>query len=349
VTPLTIAGRPIGAGHPCFVIAEMSANHGGDLDRAVAIVAMAAAAGADAVKVQTYTADTMTLDAEGDQFVVGDGTPWTGRRLHDLYAEAAMPWEWYPTLAQAAADCGVVLFSSPFDATAVDFLVAQGVPALKIASFELTDLPLIAHAAATGLPLIMSTGMATADEVDQAVNTALDHGASGLALLRCTSAYPAPVDHMDLRTIVDMANRWDVPVGLSDHTLDDTSATVAVALGASIVEKHVTMSRADRGPDASFSLEPNELAALVARIRATESSLGTVRYGPSEADVDSLAFRRSLYVVTPISAGEIFTTENVRSLRPAGGLEPANLPTVLGRTAACQLEVGEPLSWDHVS
>lgn len=346
-TTIDIAGRPIGDGHPTFVIAEVSANHGGDLPRVLEMVAVAASAGADAVKLQTFTADSMTLDL--DTLVVGPGNPWSGRRLYDLYREAAMPWDWYPEIATAAAEAGVILFSSPFDAVSVDFLVDQGVPALKIASFELTDLPLIAHAAATGLPLVMSTGMATDAEIDDAVATVLGAGDGGVALLRCNSAYPSPPADMDLRTIVDMARRWNLPVGLSDHTLDDTSAVVAVALGATIVEKHFTLDRAHGGPDSTFSLEPAELTRLVAAIRTAEAAMGSVRYGPSESDRASLAFRRSLYVVAPVAAGQPVAPGDVRSLRPAGGLEPRHLPDVVGRIAAHDLKVGHPLSWDDLT
>ena len=347
MTPtIRIDDRTIGTGHPTYVIAEVSANHGGDLPRVLEMVRVAAAAGADAVKLQTFTADTMTLDLDTAGFVVGPGNPWSGRRLHDLYREAAMPWDWYPHIAAVAREHGITLFSSPFDTTSIDFLVEQGAPALKIASFELTDLPLIEHAAATGLPLVMSTGMATDTEIDDAVRAA---SGAELALLRCNSAYPSPPEHMDLRTIVDLARRWNVPVGLSDHTLDDTSAIVAVALGASIVEKHFTLARSDGGPDATFSLEPDELATLVRSIRTAEAALGDVRYGPSESDRASLAFRRSLYVVAPVRAGQALTAADVRSLRPAGGLEPRHLPDVMGRVAARDLDVGHPLSWDDLS
>jgi N-acetylneuraminate synthase len=345
VTPtIEIEGRRIGPAHPVYVIAEVSANHGGSLRRALELVRVAADCGADAVKLQTYTPDTMTLASDRPEFVVGPGNPWSGRRLHDLYAEAAMPWEWYGELADEGRRHGITVFSSPFDASAVDFLVAQGAPALKIASFELTDLPLVRAAAATGLPLVMSTGMATADEIDAAVATATTAGAGGVALLRCNSAYPSPPQDMDLRTIPHMASRWVVPVGLSDHTLDDTAAVAAVALGASIVEKHVTMDRADGGPDASFSLEPDELARLVAAIRTAEAALGTVRYGPSDSDRASLAFRRSLFVVAPVRTGERFTSDNVRVLRPAVGLAPEHLDEVLGRVAPHDYEAGDALT-----
>ncbi len=347
-TTITIGDRTIGAGAPTFVIAEVSANHGGDLDRVLEMVRVAAASGADAVKLQTFTADSMTLDLDLPHFVVGPGTPWSGRRLHDLYREAAMPWEWYPEIATVADEVGIVLFSSPFDARSVDFLVEQGAPALKIASFELTDLPLIAHAASTGLPLVISTGMATESEIDDAVATARAAGDGGVALLRCNSAYPSPPEDMDLRTIVDLGRRFAVPVGLSDHTLDDVSATVAVALGACIVEKHFTLARSHGGPDSTFSLEPDELRGLVRSVRTAEAALGTVRYGPSESDRGSLAFRRSLYAVAPVRAGEVVTAQAVRSLRPAGGLEPRHLGGIVGRVAARDLEPGHPLSWDDL-
>ncbi len=349
MTTIEIAGRLVGTGQPTFVIAEVSANHGGDLPRVLEMVRVAAAAGADAVKLQTFTADSMTLDVDLPRFVVGAGNPWSGRRLHDLYREAAMPWEWYPEIAAVAASEGITLFSSPFDPASVDFLVEQGAPALKIASFELTDLPLIAHAASSGLPLVMSTGMATVEEIDDAVSVARNAGAGGVALLRCNSAYPSPPADMDLRSIVDLASRWEVPVGLSDHTLDDTSAVVAVALGASIVEKHFMLDRGHGGPDSSFSLEPEELTRLVASVRTAEAALGSVRYGPSASDRASLTFRRSLYVVAPLAAGQVVGSTDVRSLRPAGGLEPRHLPDVIGRVATRDLEVGHPLSWDDVS
>lgn len=349
MSAIRIAGRAIGPGHPAYVIAEISANHAGSLDRALELVAVAARCGADAVKVQTYTADSMTLDVDRPEFLVGPGNPWTGRRLHDLYAEAAMPWEWYDQLADAARHHGVHLFSSPFDAAAVDFLVEHGAPALKIASFELTDLPLIAHAARTGLPLVMSTGMATATEIEDALSTARRFGDGGVALLRCNSAYPSPPEDMDLRTISDMAERWGVPVGLSDHTLDHTSATVAVALGACIVEKHVTLARADGGPDSSFSLEPAELDELVSTVRRAESSVGDVRYGPSSSDEGSLAFRRSLFVVEPVAAGEPLSARNVRSLRPSVGLAPRHLDEVMGRRASRALTRGHPLTWEDLA
>ena len=346
---IRIGDRTVGPGRPVLIIAEISANHGGSLERTLELIRVAADCGADAVKVQTYTADTMTIDSDEPRFVVGPGNPWSGRKLHELYREAAMPWEWYPELAVEAERHGIILFSTPFDRSAVDFLVSNATAVLKIASFELTDLPLITAAAATDLPLIMSTGMATESEIDDAVSAATAAGAGGLALLRCNSAYPSPVDQMDLATMTDMARRWQTPVGLSDHTLDHTCAIVAVALGASIVEKHFTRSRADGGPDASFSLEPDELAGLVTAVRAAESSLGAVRYGPSDSDRPSLAFRRSLYVMAPIRAGDTLTLDNVASRRPAGGLAPRHLAEVVGRTAARDLEVGHPVDWEDLT
>jgi N-acetylneuraminate synthase len=330
------------------VIAELSANHGQRLDRAVELVRAAAEVGADAVKLQTYTPETMTLDLDRPQFVVAEGTIWSGRRLADLYAEAMTPWEWYDDLAAVAHENGLVLFSTPFDVSAVDFLVAHDTPAFKIASFELVDLPLIRRAAEVGRPLIMSTGMASSDEIDAAVDAALESGAAGVALLRCNSSYPAPPSEMDLRTIPDMAERWHVPIGFSDHTLGVTAATVAVALGACVLEKHLTASRAEPGPDSSFSLEPAEFAATVAAVRETEAALGTVRYGPSPSEQPSLAFRRSVWVTRRVAAGETFTHENLRALRPAGGLPPDELEGVVGRPATRDIEPGTALTSDLV-
>lgn len=345
---LVVGERRIGPGEPVFVIAEISANHGGSLERSLNLISMAAAAGADAVKVQTYKPDTMIALGTAASPVVGPGSPWEGLALRDLYAEAAMPWEWYPELVRRADETGIILFSTPFDSSAVDFLETQGAKALKIASFELTDLPLIAHAASTGLPLILSTGMATIAEIDDAVATATKHGSGGIALLRCNSAYPSPVDQMDLRTIVDMAERWAVPIGLSDHTMDVTPATVAVALGATIIEKHVTLARSDGGPDSSFSLEPEEFRRLVRAVRSAESALGNVRYGPSESDRSSLRFRRSLYVLAHVAAGEEFTLANLGARRPAAMIEPRHLDAIVGRVAAVDLPAGHPLEWSDV-
>jgi pseudaminic acid synthase len=341
---MTDSGPPWG--DQVWVVAEISGNHNGDKGRALELVSMAADAGADAVKFQTYTADSLTIDADGDEFRIGAGTLWEGRRLHDLYQEAATPYEWHDDLFAAAEQAGVIPFSTPFDAAAVDFLEQYQPLVHKIASFELVDVALIRHAAATGRTLIMSTGMATEDEIDDAVEAANDGGAGGVVLLRCNSAYPAPLDQMDLQTMPDMARRWKLPVGLSDHSLGTTAAVSAVALSACMIEKHVTLARADGGPDAAFSLEPQELAGLVVAVREAEAALGTVRYGPSPGEEGSRVFRRSLFVVADVAAGEVLTEDNVRSIRPGHGLAPRHLPDVLGRTAARPVRRGTPLSWD---
>lgn len=344
-TVLEIGRRRVGPGQPAYVIAEVSANHHQRLEAAEALVRAAAASGADAVKLQTYTADTMTIDADTEWFTIR-GTIWNGRTLHELYREACTPWEWHAPLARLAASLGLDLFSTPFDATAVDFLEAQQVPAYKIASFEVVDIPLLRRVAATGKPVIMSTGMATRDEIDEAVKTLRTHGCRELALLKCTSAYPAAPEEMDLRTIPDMMARWDLPVGVSDHTLDSTVPVIAVALGGCIVEKHITASRTVPGPDSAFSLEPNEFAAMVAAVRVAEAALGSVNYDVSPREQASRAFRRSLFVVEDVRAGEVLTPGNVRVIRPAGGLHPRHLDEVMGRRAARDLVKGTPLAWD---
>ena len=341
-----INGRQIGPGHPVYVIAEMSANHNGDYDQAVALVHAAKEAGADAVKLQTYTPDTMTLDSDAPIFGIGPGTLWAGRNLYDLYGEAMTPWEWQPRLKVVADEIGLDLFSSPFDATAVDFLETMDVPAYKIASFELGDLALIRRAARTGKPLIISTGMGSLEEIEDAVGAARDAGAAGLALLKCTSAYPAPPNEMHLRTIPDLARRFGVPVGLSDHTLDAAVPVAAVALGACLIEKHFTLSRSAPGPDSAFSLEPHEFEDMVKAVRTAEQALGEVRYGASEQEARSRVFRRSLFVVRDVRAGEAFTEENVRAIRPGDGLAPKYLPDVLGRRAGKDVLRGTPLSWE---
>lgn len=345
---MKIAGRQIGDGAPVYVIAELSANHGQNFEQALAIVRAAKEAGADAVKLQTYTADTLTLDCDKEYFRIGKGTIWEGRTLHELYREAFTPWEWQPKLKAAAEALGMHCFSSPFDETAVDFLDTLDVPAYKIASFELVDLPLIARAARTGKPLIISTGMATREEIAEAVAAARAAGAEEIALLKCTSGYPALFGEMNLRTIPDMSAAFGVPVGLSDHTLGSAVPVAAVALGACILEKHLTLSRATPGPDSAFSLEPAEFAQMVADVRAAEQALGRPSYAVSEKESASRVFRRSLFAVRDIAAGEIFTAENVRSIRPAHGLSPKHLPTVIGRKAAAAIERGTPLDWDLV-
>lgn len=341
-------GRRVGPGHPTYLIAEISANHQQRLERAEELVRLAADVGADAVKIQTYTADTMTIDSDEEAFRIGEGTLWSGRRLYELYEEAATPWEWHRPLKALADELGIDLFSTPFDQSAVDFLIDLDVPLLKIASFELIDHALVAYAASTGRPLLMSTGMATADEIDAAVRVALEAGATGLVLLRCNSAYPAPPEEMDLRTIADMVERWNAPVGLSDHTLGTAAAVASVALGACVIEKHFTFDRNEPGPDSAFSLEPHEFRSLVREVREAESALGSVRYGPSEREKPSLAFRRSLFVVRDVRAGEVLTEDHVRSIRPGDGLAPRHLPGVLGRRVTRDVARGTPLDWSLI-
>jgi pseudaminic acid synthase len=342
-----IDGRVIGDGR-VFVIAELSANHGGSIARAKETVHAAADAGVDAIKLQTYRPESITLESDAPIFRVGDGNLWSGRTLFDLYREAMTPWEWHAELFDEAQQRGLCIFSSPFDVAAVDFLEALDAPAYKIASFEIIDHGLIAKAASTGKPLIVSTGMATADEIDEAVNVARTHGAGGLVLLHCNSTYPAEPGQMDLATITDMQARWQCPVGLSDHTMSHSTSIAAVALGAAVLEKHITMRRSDGGPDGAFSLEPHEFASLVEAVRETEQAIGRIRYGPSPSEVGSLAFRRSLFAVTDIETGARFSPGNVRSIRPAGGLPPKVIEKVWGKRATRDLVAGTPLEWSMV-
>jgi pseudaminic acid synthase len=344
---LTLGQRQIGSAHPVYVIAELSANHNRDFDRAVKIIRAAKEAGADAVKLQTYTPDTITMASDRPEFRIA-GTIWNGRNLHELYGEAYTPWDWQPRLKEAANDLGMDLFSSPFDASAVDFLEKMNVPAYKLASFELVDIPLIQKMARTGKPLIMSTGMATVEEIEEALRAARDAGARDIALLKCTSAYPAPTEEMNLRTIPELARRFGVPVGLSDHTMGIAVPVAAVALGACIIEKHFTLSRNDPGPDSSFSLEPHEFKAMVEAVHVAEKALGEVKFECGVEEARNRVFRRSLFVVQDVKRGELFTTENVRSIRPGHGLHTRHLQEVLGAHAVCDIERGTPLSWDLV-
>ncbi len=342
-----IAGRRIGRGEPPYLVAEMSANHGQDFHQAVEILKAAAAAGADAVKLQTYTPDTLTVDRDGPVFRI-EGTIWAGRTLHDLYGEAFTPWEWQPKLKKIAGELGLQLFCTPFDPTAVDFLERMEVPAYKIASFELVDLPLLRRVARTGKPIVMSTGMATLAEIDEAVRTIREAGPRHVALLKCISAYPASAEDMNLRTLPHLAQAFQVPVGLSDHSLDPAVPVAAVALGACIVEKHLTLSRKQAGPDSAFSLEPHEFREMARAVRVAHRALGEVRYGPAEHETSSRRLRRSLFVVQDMKAGEPFTEKNVRSIRPADGLHTRYLEQVLGRSARCDIPRGTPLDWSHV-
>lgn len=344
---IKIGERNIGSGRATYVIAEVSANHGQRFDQAVAIIRAAKGAGADAVKLQTYTADTMTIACDRPEFWI-KGTLWQGRNLHDLYREASTPWEWQPRLREIARDLRIDLFSTPFDATSVDFLETMNVPAYKLASFELVDLPLIQKMAKTRKPLIMSTGMATVEEIGEAVQAAREAGATQIALLKCTSAYPAPPEEMNLRTIPELGRRFDVPPGLSDHTLGTAVPIAAVALGACIIEKHITLSRSEPGPDSAFSLEPDEFKATVDAIRVAEKALGEIHFGFSPNEESSRVFRRSLFVVENVKRGDLFTAENVRSIRPGHGLHTRHIKDVLGRRAACDIERGTPLIWKLV-
>jgi pseudaminic acid synthase len=337
--------RRLGPGQPVYIIAELSANHGQSLDKALALVRAAKDAGADAIKLQTYTPDTMTIQCDKKYFRIGNGSLWTGRNLYDLYGEAYTPWEWQPRLRDAAAGLGLDLFSTPFDATAVEFLERMAPPAYKIASFEMVDLELIRCVARTHRPMIMATGMCTLSEIEEAVTAAREAGATEIALLKCSSAYPAPAGQMNLRTIPHLAQTFGVPAGLSDHTLGIAAPVAAVALGASIIEKHFTLSRADPGPDTAFSLEPTEFREMVTEIRTAEHALGGVSYGPTAAEQPSLMFRRSLFAVKDIPLGERLSAENVRSIRPGYGLPSRHLPVILGRRAACDIERGTPLEW----
>ena len=346
---IQIGKRAIGPGQPVYVIAELSANHNQSFDQAVKIVRAAKEAGADAVKLQTYTADTITIRSDRQCFRIAGGTLWDGRTLHDLYGEAFTPWEWQPKLKLVAEELGMQLFSSGFDASAVDFLERMNVPAHKIASCELVDLPLIEKMARTAKPLILSTGMATLEEVDEALRCARTAGASQIALLKCTSAYPAAPEEMNLRTIPELARRFGVPVGLSDHTFGVAVPVAAVALGARIIEKHLTLSRNSKGPDTEFSLEPHEFKSMVEAVHTAEKALGRIHFGVSGHEEASRAFRRSLFVVRDIAKGDLFTEENVRSIRPAGGLHTRHLKEIIGKHAACDIERGTPLSWQHVA
>ncbi|MFZ0813942.1 MAG: pseudaminic acid synthase [Candidatus Sulfotelmatobacter sp.] len=345
---MKIGRRSIGPEFPVYVVAELSANHNQNFDQAVRIIHAAKESGADAIKLQTYTPDTITIASNREEFRIGGGTIWDGRNLHDLYGEAFTPWEWQPKLKQAAEELGMDCFSSAFDSTAVDFLEEMDVPAHKIASCELVDIPLIQKMARTGKPLIMSTGMATIEEIEEALKNASDGGASQIALLKCTSAYPAPAEEMNLRTIPEMARRFGVPVGLSDHTMGIAAPVAAVALGACIIEKHLTLSRLTPGPDSAFSLEPHEFKAMVDAVRTAKKVLGTVHFGLSAKEEASRAFRRSLFVVEDVKQGEAFTPANVRSIRPAHGLHPRHLPEVLGKSASQAIKRGTPLSWEFV-
>lgn len=342
---ITIAGRRIAADMPPYVIAELSANHKGNMETALRIIAEAKRAGADAVKLQTYRPDTITLDADSDEFKIHGGL-WDGRTLYELYEEAHTPWAWHRPLFDHARSLDITIFSSPFDTTAVDLLEDLDAPAYKIASFEAVDLPLIRYVAGTGKPMIISTGMANAEEIGEAIAAARDGGCRELAILHCVSGYPAPAEDYNLRTIPDMIERFGLVTGLSDHTLDNTTAVASVALGASIIEKHFTLDRTGGGPDDTFSLEPAELAALCCDSKTAWSALGQVDYGRKSSEIGNVKFRRSLYYVAELKKGDIVGAEAVRSVRPGYGVAPKYLDAVLGRRVKRDIERNTPVSMD---
>ena len=346
---ITINNCKIGHGHPPFIIAEMSGNHNQSLDRALAIVEAAAKAGAHAVKLQTYTADTMTLDIAEREFFINDpDSLWKGKSLYDLYKEAHTPWEWHKPIFDRCRELGLIYLSTPFDETAVDFLEELDVPCYKIASFENTYLPLIRKVAATGKPMIISTGMATIAELDETVRTAREAGCRNLILLKCTSSYPATPDNTNILTIPHMAKLFNCQVGLSDHTMGIGAAVASVALGAIMIEKHFTLSRAHGGVDSAFSMEPDEMRALVTETKRAWQALGKITYGPTEKEQKSLIFRRSLYIVKDMKEGDILTKENLRTIRPGLGLPPKYYDMLLGKYVKRDVKMGTPIQWDLI-
>jgi pseudaminic acid synthase len=342
ITEISIAGRKIGPKHPPFIIAELSANHNGKLETALRIIEEAKQAGADAVKLQTYTADTITLDCDSEEFQIRGGL-WDGKTLYQLYKEAQMPWEWHKSLFTHARQLGITIFSSPFDTTAVDLLEELNTPAYKIASFEAIDLPLIKYVARTGKPMIISTGMADAEEIQEAIHAAREGGCKELAILHCVSGYPASADEYNLRTIPDMIDRFGLVTGLSDHTLDNTTAIASVAMGSSIIEKHFTLDRSGGGPDDSFSLEPEDMAALCKDARTAWSALGRVDYGRKSSEQGNVKYRRSLYFVKNGKIGDTVTSDMIRSVRPGYGLSPKFYEEILGRRLTRDVFVNSPI------
>ena len=344
---IEIAGRKIGPDYAPYIIAELSANHNGDINRAYQIMEEAKKAGADAVKLQSYTHETITMDSDAEEFQIHGGL-WDGQTLYELYKGAHMPWEWHKPLFEKAKELGITIFSSPFDFTAVDLLEELNTPAYKIASFELVDLPLIKRVAQTGKPMIMSTGMANQEEIQEAIDTARNNGCKELLVLHCVSGYPAPAEQYNLKTIADISERFGVLSGLSDHTIDNATAVASVALGACLIEKHVTMDRKGGGPDDSFSLEPYELAQLCKDSKTAWAAMGQVNYERTEAEKGNVKFRRSLYVVKDIKAGEQFTPENVRSIRPGFGIAPKHYEDVIGKIASKSISKGEALTFSII-
>lgn len=345
---IKIQNKLIGKQQPAFIVAEISANHNGSFDSAVRLIKEAAKTGVDAVKLQTYTADTITLDCDNEYFQIKQGTLWDGRTLYDLYKEAYTPWEWQPKLKKIAEEQGLICFSSPFDKTAVDFLEDMDVPAYKVASFEITDIPLIEYMASKGKPMILATGISGLSDIEEAVNACRRMWNNQIAVLKCTSAYPAPFEDINLKTIPNLEETFGVIPGLSDHTLGITVPIAAVTLGAKIVEKHFTLCRADGGPDAAFSLEPEELKNMVKSIRDVEKALGTVCYDLSDKMKKSREFSRSLFIVKDMKKGETFTEENLKSIRPGFGIHPRYYNEVLGKKVNSDVKMGTPMNWKYI-
>lgn len=345
---IEIAGRKIGEGYPAFIVAELSANHNMDFDRALKIIDAAKEAGADAVKLQTYRPDTITIDCENPYFQITQGTLWDGTSMYRLYASAYTPWEWQERLKNYAQSLGMVCFSSPFDDTAVDFLESIDMPAYKIASFEITDIPLIRKAARLGKPMLISTGIACLSDIELAIRTCIEEGNEQAILLKCTSAYPSRPEEMNLKTIPSMAETFDCIAGLSDHSFGSAAAVAGVALGAKVIEKHLTLKRTDGGPDAAFSMEKEEFKEMCCQIRIAEKALGRVSYDLDSAQLAEREFSRSLFVVKDMEQGETFTRENVRSIRPGYGLHTKYYEDILGKKARCGIKRGTPLAWEHI-
>ena len=345
---LSIAGRRIALDEPPYIIAELSANHNGKIENAIRLIEEAKLAGADAIKLQTYTADTITLNSDSEDFQIHGGL-WDGKTLYNLYKEAAMPWEWHKTLFEHARKTGITIFSSPFDNTAVDLLEDLNAPAYKIASFEAIDLPLIRYVASTGKPMIISTGMADAEEIQEAIDAAKAGGCKELAILHCVSGYPAPAEDYNLRTVKDMMERFGLVTGLSDHTIDNTTAITSVALGAAIIEKHFTLNRAGGGPDDSFSLEPPEMKALCDGAKTAWAALGNVDYGRKSSEQGNVKFRRSLYFVKNLNAGDVITADSIRSVRPGFGLPPKYFDQIIGKKTVHDIKANTPVKFEDVN
>lgn len=345
---ITIGNKQIGDGCPAYVIAEMSGNHNNDFDRAVKIIEVAKESGADAIKVQTYTADTITLDCDNEHFQITQGTLWDGMTLHKLYEKAYTPWEWQPKLKKIANDMGLDFFSSPFDFTSVDFLEKMDVPAYKIASFEITDIPLIKKVASLGKPVIISTGIALPEDIELALDTCRKAGNENVILLKCCSAYPTPYEDINLKTMVDMAERFDCITGLSDHTMGGTVSAASVAMGGKVIEKHLTLKRADGGVDSAFSMEPAEFKKMVDDVRIIEKATGRVTYELTDKQIKEREHKRSLFIAKDMKKGDVFTPENLRSVRPGFGLHTKYYEEILGKTIKCDAVLGTPLSMDMI-